>query len=314
MFAANVWAMDRKTRREYKDWGKGYYHLCLDRVEGSLFHDEEDYRMGMASIGLAKLKFGIEIYAFELMPNHLHVILSGTGVQCMKVFAFIKRRLSEQLIKKGYPPLAESYGFKLIPIEDEDALRKQILYTARNPYEKDFCIPGGHKWGSGYLFFNTLAECICGKKAKEMKKVELHAYTGSHEALPPDWEIHPELGVLPKNFVRTDKVLKLFPSAKDWLTRLVKEYETVVKIARSLNEEIDFSDEEVRDMVNTELRNTYPGRLFKTLTQDEKCKVAVRMNLSHGLSARQLSRALFLSELTISQAIRSKDFGLAKRS
>ena len=302
--------MDKKTRKEYGTWKKGYYHLCLDRLpERWIFHDEEDYRMGMSSVALAKLKIGVEVYAFELMPNHLHEILSGTGKQCLKVFSFYKLRFTEQLIKKGYSPLPESYGFKLIPIENEEALRKQILYTVRNPYEKDYCIPGTYKWGAGYLFFSEIALCIRGKKVSEMSQAEVRRATGSKEIIPPNWEIHPELGVLPKSFVRVDKVLQLFPSAKVFLTRLVKDYETVVFIARTLNEEVDFSIAEVQDMANTELANMYPGRKFKSLSQEEKCSVVVKMHETHGLRPEQLAKAFYLSELVVRQVIRSKDFG-----
>lgn len=266
----------------------------------------------MASIALSVLKFRIIVYAFELMPNHLHVILEGTGRQCMKVFSFIKRRLSERLLEQGYSALPLEYGFKLRSIPDDDALRSQILYTVRNPYEKDYCVPGGHKWGSGYLYFNELANLITGEKVSEMHRVDIKRAIGSNETLPADWEIHPELGILPRNFVRVDLVEKLFSSAKEYLTRLVKEYETVVKIARSLGEEVDFSEAEVRDIVNTELRNSYPGRLFKNISQEEKCRVAVRLNEMLGLSVQQLSRALYLSDLTISQALRSKDYGIKR--
>ena len=106
--------------------------------------------------------------------------------------------------------------------------------------------------------------------------------------------------------------MSLFASPKEFLTRLVKEYETAVVIARSLGEEVEFSMNEVREIANTELRNTYPGRLFKSLSREEKCIVAVNLNERLGLSPRQLSQALYLSELTISQAIRSKDYGIIK--
>ena len=311
---AYVWpqkTMTRKERNHYKELPDGKYHFCLDRLEDRwLFHSAEDYRLGMASIALAVLKFGIIIYVFELMPNHLHIILAGTGRQCLQVFSFIKRRLSERLLGQGYAALPLEYGFKLIPIPDDDALRSQILYTVRNPYEKGYCVPGGHKWGSGYLYFNELAALIKGEKVSQMHIASVRRAVGSNETLSADWEIHPELGVLPRNFVRVDLVEKLFSSAKEYQTRLIKEYETVVKIARTLNEEVDFSEVEVRDIVNTELRNSYPGRLFKNISQEEKCRVAVRLNEMLGLSTLQLSRALFLSELTISQAIRSKDYGI----
>lgn len=303
--------MNQKERNVYRELPDGYYHLCLDRLEGRwLFHTPEDYRLGMASIALAYLKFGILVYAFELMPNHLHLIIRGTGEQCIRTFSFIKRRLSEQLLRRGYPALPEDYGFKIIPIPGLDALKSQILYTLRNPYEKDFCIPGGHLWGSGYLYFNELADFIRGNQVSAMHKADVRRMAGSNEKLPDNWEIHPILGILPRNYIQADKVEKLFSSAKEYLTRLVKEYETMVKIARSLEEVVEFSEAEIRDLVNTELRNSYPGRPFKSISQDEKCKVAVRLNEMLGLTAYQLSQALFMSELTISQALRSKDYGV----
>lgn len=135
---------------------------------------------------------------------------------------------------------------------------------------------------------------------------------GTREEFPGDWEIHPVLGVLPRNYVLVKEVEELFSSAKEYMTRLVKEYETAVKIARSLDEDIEFAETEVRDIVNTELRNSFPGRLFRNISQEEKCRVAVRLNEKMGMSATQLSRALYISELAISQAIRSKDYGIKK--
>lgn len=302
--------MKRETREEYKNLPLGNYHLCLDRLEDRwIFHSEDDYRMGMAGVALSVLKFGVKIYTFELMPNHAHIILNGTGEQCMRVFSFLKRRSSEMLLRNGYPPMPPDYGCKLIPILDDDTLRAQILYCVRNPYEKDYCGPGGHKWGSGYLYFNELAAVIRGTPASTFSKAALRRIAGSDNLLPPEWEIHPVLGILPCNYIKSRAVEELFGSAKEYHTCLVKEYETAVKIARSLDEEVEFSQKEIKEIANTELRNSYPGRLFKTLTQEEKCRVAVRLHEQLGLSSLQLSQALYLSELTITQAIRSKDYG-----
>lgn len=306
--------MNRTTRKEYKRFPLGFYHLCLDRLEGRvIFHSEEDYRMGMATIALSTLKFNVSVYAFELMPNHLHDIIYGTGNECMKVFAYIKRRLSERLIENGYPPLPADYGCVLKPIDCEDELRKQILYAVRNPYEKNFCSPGGHKWGSGYLYFNELADCIRGERVSSIQIRRLRTLTGTKDPLPPDWEIHPKLGVLPRCFVNVAQVERLFDTPKEYHTRLVKEYETMVKIGRELGEEVELTMNELRDLANTELRNTYPGRLFKDMTPDEKCRVAVRLNERLGLTSTQLAKALYISELTISQALRSKDYGVRRR-
>ena len=303
--------MKRVDRVQYNSFPKGDYHLCLDRLEGRwLFSDDDDYRMGMAGVALASLKFEVKIYAFELMPNHGHIVLNGTGEQCMKVFSFLKRRFSEQLIKKGRAPLPENYGCVLKHLPDKEALLAEILYLARNPYEKEFCCPGGHRWGSTYLYFNEFPAVLGGVKVSSMQGIDVRTVIGSRETLPADWLIHPLLGVLPSNFVDVKEVERLFGSPKEYHTRLVKEYETAVKIARELGEEVTFSQNEVRDIVNTELRNSYPGRLFKSLSKEEKCRVAIRLYESMSLDTRMMAQALYLSELTIVQAIRSKDYGI----
>ena len=155
-----------------------------------------------------------------------------------------------------------------------------------------------------------MAELIRGEKVANLSKRTVCELVGSREELPPEWEIHPKLCILPRCYVRTEKVTQLFSSAKDYLTCLVKEYEAMVKIARTLEEEMEFSAEEVQDIVNAELRSAYPGRMFKSLTPEEKCRTAVGLNNRMGLTARQLAQALHTSELAISQAIRSKDYGI----
>ena len=143
-----------------------------------------------------------------------------------------------------------------------------------------------------------------------LQTMQVRTITGSRETLPPDWLIHPDLGVLPCNFIDAGKVEELFGSPKEYHTRLVKEYESAVKIARTLGEEVEFSQSEIRDIVNTELRASYPGRLFKSLSPEEKCRVAVRLYETMRLDTRMMAQALYLSELTIIQAIRSKDYGI----
>lgn len=266
--------------------------------------------MGMAGVALATLKFDVSIYEFELMQNHAHLVLSGSGMQCMRVFSFLKRRFSEQLIRNGYPPLPANYGCKLKPIDNEDALRTQILYAVRNPYEKNYCSPGGYKWGASYLFYNELAAQIRGEKVSSLSKAAVRAASGSDESLPPDWEIHPELGVLPRCFVNVAQVERLFGSPKEYHTRLVKEYEVMIKTAMELGEDVELTVSELRDIANTELRNAFPGRLFKTITPEEKCRVAVKLHERLGLTAAQLAQALYISELAVSQVIRSKDYGV----
>ena len=86
---------NRKEREQYSELKYGYYHLSTDGwKDGFLFHSRPQYAFGMTVIGLLTLMFKVKVYAFTLMPNHVHIILSGTGADCLKAFDYLKLKLS----------------------------------------------------------------------------------------------------------------------------------------------------------------------------------------------------------------------------
>lgn len=200
----------RKQREEYRKMGKGYYHLVTDGwKDGCIFNNIAQFTYGMMLIGLITLRYSIVIYDFTLMPNHIHIILSGTGNDAVEAFLYLKRKLNLRLVADHYNPLPEDYGFKLIPIEDKAQMKELIIYLDRNHYEKEFAVPGGYPWGSGYLHYSLFADLLHGKRVSELRSKELEALTGCRIELPAHWEIHPVLGLLPKSFVNTRLVRQL---------------------------------------------------------------------------------------------------------
>jgi len=299
----------QKEALEIKNKPKGFYHLCTDGTSGTLFNNREQFRYGMCTIALIALQFPVEIYTFELMPTHLHMMLEATGETCLKVFQFFRHRCIQKLRADGFPLIPEDYWFKLISLHDEKSQSQNFIYLTRNPYEKDYCIPGTYPWGSGYLFFNKLAPYISGTRVEKMKGTELRLITGSKVPLPDHWEIHPELGVLPKNYIRTEFVKSLFDSPKAYMTKMVKDYESFVHLAQVLHEEISFSKSELDDIVYGKARAMYPGKMIKELTGDEKGRLAVALERQYHLSVPVLANRLFVSERTVLQFLSSKDYG-----
>lgn len=287
----------------------GYYHLCSDGWQkGKLFHTTEQYAFGAAGLALSTLKFGVNIYSYELMPNHFHILLDATGHQCLDIFYFLVRRINKKLREAGLPCLPDNYWFKLVPVENKEQMRDLVIYLARNKYEKGICTPFGHMWGTGYLVYNQMAQFITGKKVRDMPVRDVERLVGCRIPLPADWEIHPVLGVLPKNFVKAEKILDLFPSVKDYLTRMVKQYESIVKIADTVGEDMDWSDSEVYDV----LYKLSGGKQLRLLSAEEKCKLAVQADILYHFPIPLLSRHLQLSEYVIQQVLRSKDYGLRR--
>lgn len=301
----------QKQTQLFRSLSIGYYHLCSDGWQkGKLFYTDEQYAFGVSGLALSTLRYGVKIYSYELMPNHFHIVLSATGAQCLDVFYYLVRRINKKLKEAGLPCLPDDYWFKLVPVKNKEQMKDLIVYLARNKFEKGTCTPFGHKWGTGYLLYNQMAAFITGTPVKELSQRELERLVGSRTLLPADWEIHPVLGILPKNFVCIDKVLQLFPTVKEYTTRMVKQYESAVIIAESVGESVEWSDEEAKEILMNLCDRLFPGKRLYDLTADEKGRIAVQADSLYHLPLPLLSKYLKLSEYVIGQFLRSKDYGL----
>ena len=279
----------RKKRESYRKGEEGYYHLCTDGwKDGLIFHNAAQFAYGLIVLGLLCLRFNLTIYAFALMPNHIHLILKGTGAVCLDAFDYLKHKLSVRLKQDGHPPLPEDYWFKLVKIEDEEQLKREIIYVLRNPLEKGQYTVGGYLWASGWLYFSDLVYAMEGTSAASMSK-------------------RSKMGLRPDSFVDTSLVEKLFPSPKDLQTALVKDYEVYFQIASRLGELCEFSKNEIAGIVNQTLQKRFGGRNLKNLTEEDKGKMAIILNREFGLTSYQISTSIFLKELVVRQFLSSKE-------
>lgn len=300
----------RKDREQCCQLKKGYYHLVTDGwKDGFLFHTKLQYAYGMIVMGLLTLLFDIKIYGFTLMPNHVHIIVSGTGSECLKAFDYLRLKLSARLVKDGYAPVPDDYWFKLVPINSQDQMRSLFLYVDRNPYEDGISVPGGYPWGSAYICYSFVTQMITAPAANTFSLRELERITGTRKAIPSHWQFHPDYGLLPISFVDTSLFEKLFNSPKDYLSRIVKDYESAAKVASSIGEAIAYSKEEMDDIVKRIVQLYFSGKRLSMLTNDEKGKIAVMLMKDYNMSDTQIASALIMSEHLVAQFLRAKDYG-----
>lgn len=298
----------KKEREEYRAMGKGYYHLSTDGLKnGQIFNSVSEFAYGMLLMGLIFLKFSIKIYVFELMPNHLHIILSGTGANCLEAFDYLKRKLSAMLIRDGYPQLPDDYWFNLERIDSQEQMRAEILYVLRNPMEKGLGLVGNYLWGSGWIYYSGIPEALAGTPAGNMSKRRLAKLFGSETDIPDNWIIHPYMGLLPNSFVDVSLVHRLFPSPKDLQTALVKDYEVYFQIAKRLGEIAEFNKGEIEIIVNQTLQKRFGGQELSKLSDQDKGKLAIILHREFGLTSFQISTSIFVREKVIRQLLASKE-------
>ncbi len=288
---------------------RGYYHFCTDGwKDGKLFYTREHYSLGMCMIGAIALLYQIKIYAFVLMPNHIHILLSGKGNDCVNAFTYIKRRLSHRLYQDGFKALPSDYAFKLIPISDLRQMSANFLYILRNPYEKQFSLPTSYPWSSGWLCFSGMENIIEGELCRDISVAKKRRLFGTLCKVPDEWKVNPMLGLLPSCFVDRSMLNKLFDSPKQFETRLVKDYESFVQIARSFNENVEYSREELSNIAQILINDRFPGKRMEQLITEEKGEIAVKLQREYDLDSTIVARLMRLPEHIIRQFNTAKEY------
>lgn len=288
--------MTKKQKRyaEYKAYPHGWYHLVTDKTRW-LFHTQEDFVYGMNTIALCALLYPVRIVRFELMGNHIHIILEGTGAACLKVFFFIRKRLG-----------VADLDFKLVPIRDTEHLANSIVYTDRNPYETDLnVLPWGYPWGTGDLGFRM--QSPGGVRADSLSKAYLRRILHSDVDIPGEYRIDTDLGmILPVSYVDTAFFERLFGTASFYMTRLVKALEEFLHIADEVGEPLTFSTAEVEALIEDQLQRIYEGRRFRFLQRWEKEKLVQTLANQYRIPPATLAERLDLPVYLVGQMIRSK--------
>ena len=298
-----------KRRAKYRTWKKGYYHLCTDGKKCIICHDEAEYAHAVNVISLLDQKFPVKVHSYEVMRSHIHLLLSGRGTDCVDAFDYLKYRLSRKLRQDGHAPLPRDYDFKLIPVEDEDQMRRNIVYIARNAFEVQDIVPGGYLWGSSMMFYSQTPRMFETVRAGDLSARQLWDIFGTRIPIPKDRLIHMPTGmVLPQSFVDTRVFYRVFPTARQYQTALVKDFEGYVMVADQLGETVSFANDEANWIIEQTLSLDYQGVSPDQLTVDERLRLAASLQKKYRLTLEQLSAGLNLPTHVMAQALNSKQY------
>ena len=169
-----------------------FRHLCTPgKLTEIICENEDDYRFCVSMIAIAAVVANVRIITFEIMSNHIHVVLSGEDDDCNRFFDYFKDKLKRYFTKTGRYKNLDGFEPALIPIDSLESLRNEIVYTCRNGYVATGAYtPFSYPWGGGNLFFNTFAEKVPARKYKTLtyreKRTVCH---GTGLELPDNYEV-----------------------------------------------------------------------------------------------------------------------------
>jgi len=140
--------MPRKPRQKSET---GIYHLMMRGINRqNIFEDNEDYLKFIEIIRRYKEKCGFSLYAYCLMPNHVHMLLE-VGMEPLEQ---IMRRICGSYVY-WYNHKYERVGnlfqdrFKSEPVEDNMYLLTVLRYIHQNPLKAGLVKNiGKYRWSS----------------------------------------------------------------------------------------------------------------------------------------------------------------------
>ena len=272
-----------------------YWHLYTDGTRmQNIFCSEDDFRIGMwilaASLHMHK---NVKALTFELMNNHVHLILSGMKMDCIRVFDDFASRLKHVFARKGRVIDWRYFEMNVISIDDIQMLRNEIIYVNRNAYVANpMYTPNSYPWGGGCFYFNCWVKYLnptpLGKLKVNMQRELLHTRDVSlfSELL--------EIDSIPfaPSFCDIELGESMFRDARSYFGLLTRNAEAFSQIASRLKDMVFLTDDELYSVLCSFINKEYSVKTSAQLTGQQKIDTARYLRFNCNATNQQLRRLL----------------------
>ena len=282
-----------------------YWHLFTDgRNSEIIFRDSSEMKLGMNLLAVTCLYFpDITVFTFELMNNHLHMILAGSEDRCEALFMMFKSRLWKCFNRNGRTLEMRNFNCELIEITSLQSLRNEIIYVNRNGYVvRPDCTPFSYMWGAGPWFFNPILAGLPSTLYKDKTIREKRAICRSNDVELPSGELKIYDGmVLPSSFCDINAAESFFRSAHHYFQQLTRKFEAYGEIAERLHESVFIADEEMYSAVTLLCVRYFSVKHPGQLSAKDRIEMARMMKKEYNASNRQIRSILKLDKDLVEQ-------------
>lgn len=266
------------------------------------FRDEDDFNYGMNLIAVLSCKKGIDIIAFVLMSNHVHIIVAcDCRDAALEFIITFKQRLSSYIRNKyGVKEFLRGEAVDIREIETANgSLERAVAYVQMNPVAANICqYPALYPWGTGMTFFNPFQQK--GIQIGSLSLRKQMSLLKSKFILPSEYIITEWGFISPVSYVKYKEVESLFRSPKRYNYILSNSSKVKAMTRETGFAPPAFRDQSIRSAMGDLCNTLFQKSEVETLTPEQTAILLSQLRRRFSASVNQLARVTGISSDKIS--------------
>ena len=318
-------------RSRFYELGDCWHLFSNGQETNDFFVNDLDFVFGMNLFGIYadKFKDSVKIYTFELMNNHIHIIMGGSLEDCTRFFAEIKKKIIRfvHVNKRDVDP--KKIVETIVYIKDLNHLRNEIAYVNRNGYvENKACTPFTYPWGANMYYFNPQLKniktstvnslsfekrrkLISSKKvdvSEKLRYMDVHFIDGicleftskDIQKIREDAveENDDSIGrmIVPSSYCYIKEIEDIFFNAHNYWICATKDHEKRSKIAEAIGEKRYMTDGEIYREALKRSNKLFDTFKISSLSLEQRQSIANYLHFDLRCTNSQIKRVLAIDE------------------
>ena len=288
-----------------------FWHLYTDGTKmANIFTGDERKNKAMLNLAIAgRIIPDVQIITFEIMSNHIHLILRGQESACLDLFKKFKQR-----IKRCGDFIMDSVDWsvfeaQLLRIDSLRSLRNEIIYVHRNAFVADSrYTPVNYPWGGGCVYFNSITGKLTGKSLLELGYDNARKRTHFRNINQiKELSFINDVVFIP-SFCNIALGEVMFQDAGSYFHQLTRNAEAYSQIAARLKDTIFLTDDELYTVATQKAKSSYNTKNLIMLKPDQKIDLAKKLHFEYNATKKQLKRILRLEMGTLNELFPSAQY------
>lgn len=280
---------------------RNVYHACTPENHPVILTTDQDFKTAMTLLGICIHKYKmLKLLTFELMSNHLHLVIVGNEEDIRDMFEDFKKLLHKCILNDYTCTQLINFKLTLHTVNDLENLRNVIAYVNRNGSVIDENhTPFSYIWGANRFYFNPEAVSRHQMQKRQLRVLECRTISRSRKYDDVGNLFFVDDYLSPISFCYITEGEQLFRDARQYFFKISRNIEGYEQIARLIGENLFYSDSDLFQIACSLSQKGFGCRTPHLLAKEDKIKLAKTLYHEYNAGLKQIQRMLKIDQYTL---------------